>query len=156
MDRRSLPQLLCCAIHAGHTHAHTQTRTPIHRHTHTYTPIPSQLPCEFPRVPAAEPGPKGGGSQDVWPRASDVRPTGGGDTAGDSREWGPCATVIRPRASMNTALSEPTPRGDHGTRGSVGLRRRTAGFLAFWLRFTLKQILVVQSPQPCAWGRQER
>jgi hypothetical protein len=42
-------------------------------------------------------------------------PLGGGDAAGDSREWGPCATVIRPRASMNTALFAPTPRGDHGT-----------------------------------------
>lgn len=52
---------------------------------------------------------------------------------------------------MNTALFEPTPRGDHGTRGSVGLRTRAACFLAFWPWLTLKQILAAQSPRPCAW-----
>lgn len=32
----------------------------------------------------------------------------GGDAAGDSREWGPCAAIIKP-GWMNTALSATLP-----------------------------------------------
>lgn len=79
----------------------------------------------------------------------------GEDAAGDSREWGPCATVVRPRASMNTALSAPTPRGDHGT--GLGDQRASEqelhAFLAFWPQLTLKWVLNFNLPShvPGTW-----
>lgn len=72
------------------------------------TGSPVQAPCEFPGAPAAEPAPSGAlpGCQARW----------GGNAAGDSREWGPCAAIIKPRAGWTQLCLHQHSRGDHGTR----------------------------------------
>lgn len=100
---------------------------------------PAEAPCECLRAPA----PARQLSLCPWGPSRGVRLTGGGDTAGHKREWGPCAAIIKPGAGRTQLCLHPHSRGHHGTRDQrlgLGARENNSGS-AFWPQLTLEWVL---------------